>query len=462
MTGKLVRYLVEDGAEVEAGKPFAEAEAMKMIIQLKAAEGGKVTHEKQPGSIINQGDLLASLELKDPSKVKKILQFDGKLSYEGAADKEDTVLQAFRSSRRKLELVMDGYVLERTRRSSALSSPRRSRRHREVADGVVLGQKLPANRPVLQGVYATTLNKHVDGEDSKETAALCDNLYKTIDSYVNSQIEEKREGSAGGGDHRRHRQVREGPARGRDRRRLRAPLALRRHRGQLHQDLAGRAAALVKANPDPSRPSSRRRSRTSSSPRSDLVNTLLRNLAEFPERFGVEPLRDLPPAGVVVNLSQLPGAAYKDVALTAAKFGLMKAEKPFDEAVAAQGRARLVGRRLRRLLALGRDQRLLAPSPTRRSARPRRSPSSAGTAPTTSEMETATAGDMPTVEFKYKAADKAPGVTLPELRHARGRAVGGLARPGDPPRRSRARPAVQLIHIALASGIPDTADARRR
>ena len=48
---------------------FPQAEAMKMIIQLKAAEGGKVTHEKQPGSIINQGDLLASLELKDPSKV---------------------------------------------------------------------------------------------------------------------------------------------------------------------------------------------------------------------------------------------------------------------------------------------------------------------------------------------------------------------------------------------------------
>ena len=126
ITGKLVRYLVDDGAEVEAGKPFAEAEAMKMIIQLKAAEGGKVTHEKQPGSIINQGDLLASLELKDPSKVKKILAFDGKLSYEGAADKEDTVLQAFRSSRRKLELVMDGYVMESEPLVAQASRHRRS------------------------------------------------------------------------------------------------------------------------------------------------------------------------------------------------------------------------------------------------------------------------------------------------------------------------------------------------
>jgi acetyl-CoA carboxylase/biotin carboxylase 1 len=38
VTGKLVRYLVEEGAEVKAGEPFAEAEAMKMIITLKATE----------------------------------------------------------------------------------------------------------------------------------------------------------------------------------------------------------------------------------------------------------------------------------------------------------------------------------------------------------------------------------------------------------------------------------------
>merc|ERR1719310_1167686 len=47
ITGKLVRYLVDDGAEVEAGAPYAEAEAMKMLITLKATESGKVKHEKQ-------------------------------------------------------------------------------------------------------------------------------------------------------------------------------------------------------------------------------------------------------------------------------------------------------------------------------------------------------------------------------------------------------------------------------
>ena len=36
-------------------------------------------------------------------------------------------------------------------------------------------------------------------------------------------------------------------------------------------------------------------------------------------------------------MSQLPGDQYKEVALTAAKFGLMKAEKPFADAVAEPG-----------------------------------------------------------------------------------------------------------------------------
>jgi pyruvate/2-oxoglutarate dehydrogenase complex dihydrolipoamide acyltransferase (E2) component len=70
VTGKLVRYLVEEGAEVKAGQPFAEAEAMKMLITIRAAAAGKLSQALQAGSIINQGDLLATLELKDPSKVR--------------------------------------------------------------------------------------------------------------------------------------------------------------------------------------------------------------------------------------------------------------------------------------------------------------------------------------------------------------------------------------------------------
>jgi acetyl-CoA carboxylase/biotin carboxylase 1 len=67
---------------VEAGQPYVEVEAMKMIMPIKATESGKITHNLSPGSVISAGDLLASLELKDPSKVKKIETFAGKLEFE--------------------------------------------------------------------------------------------------------------------------------------------------------------------------------------------------------------------------------------------------------------------------------------------------------------------------------------------------------------------------------------------
>jgi len=72
VTGKVVRFLYEDGAEVPANTPYVECEAMKMIMQLRTTEAGKITNKLQPGSIIGAGDLLSTIELKDPSKVKKI------------------------------------------------------------------------------------------------------------------------------------------------------------------------------------------------------------------------------------------------------------------------------------------------------------------------------------------------------------------------------------------------------
>ncbi|KAH8074526.1 acetyl-CoA carboxylase [Aureococcus anophagefferens] len=72
-----VRYLQDDGAQVNAGEPYVEVEAMKMIMALKTAESGAIKHEMSPGSIISTGDLLASLTLSDPSSVVKIEPFTG-------------------------------------------------------------------------------------------------------------------------------------------------------------------------------------------------------------------------------------------------------------------------------------------------------------------------------------------------------------------------------------------------
>lgn len=55
-----------------------------MIMPIKATETGKIVHNLSPGSVISAGDLLASLELKDPAKVKKIVTFEGELEIPAA------------------------------------------------------------------------------------------------------------------------------------------------------------------------------------------------------------------------------------------------------------------------------------------------------------------------------------------------------------------------------------------
>jgi pyruvate/2-oxoglutarate dehydrogenase complex dihydrolipoamide acyltransferase (E2) component len=61
VNGKVVRFLHEDGAEVEAGVPYIEVEAMKMVMPLLTTESGAISHTVSPGSIIEAGELLASL-----------------------------------------------------------------------------------------------------------------------------------------------------------------------------------------------------------------------------------------------------------------------------------------------------------------------------------------------------------------------------------------------------------------
>ena len=343
VTGKLVRYLVDDGAQIEAGQPYAEAEAMKMLIAIKADESGTVKHEKQPGSIINQGDLLASLALKDPSKVKKIVNYEGALSYQQTSLSDETTLQAFRSSQKALELVMDGYVMDAEplvqKMLSMLSSVGLALG--EIQDAAsALGNKLPtALDTQIQAACAKTKAEHVDGEDTKENMVLVATLRGMIGDYANSLPEVKKGellvvvapvvavlDKFGAG-------LRENA--------ISVVCALLQRFMATETKFAGTAddqaiAAMLKQTPDDKEAIFNAAFAHEQLPlRSALCISLLRQLFTFPERFGVEPLRTLPPAlDVVVQMSSLPGAPYKELALTAAQFGLYKAEKPFDEVVA--------------------------------------------------------------------------------------------------------------------------------
>jgi len=57
--GKLVRYLVPDGAHLDKGQPYAEMEVMKMYVTLMAPEKGCIKHIRPEGSVLETGEVLS-------------------------------------------------------------------------------------------------------------------------------------------------------------------------------------------------------------------------------------------------------------------------------------------------------------------------------------------------------------------------------------------------------------------
>jgi biotin carboxyl carrier protein len=63
MPGKIVKILVEPGAEIEAGAGVVVVEAMKMQNEMKAPKGGTVVAiAVAEGATVNAGDVLAVIE----------------------------------------------------------------------------------------------------------------------------------------------------------------------------------------------------------------------------------------------------------------------------------------------------------------------------------------------------------------------------------------------------------------
>lgn len=77
VSGKVARFLLEDGAHVRAGQAYVEVEVMKMYLPLVAPESGTLRVCATEGAVIEPGDLLATMELDDPSRVSKADPFDG-------------------------------------------------------------------------------------------------------------------------------------------------------------------------------------------------------------------------------------------------------------------------------------------------------------------------------------------------------------------------------------------------
>ncbi|XP_010916915.1 acetyl-CoA carboxylase 1 [Elaeis guineensis] len=74
---KLLRFLVPDGAHVDTDEPYAEVEVMKMCMPLLLPASGVIHFVMSEGQAMQAGDLIAMLDLDDPSAVRRAEPFHG-------------------------------------------------------------------------------------------------------------------------------------------------------------------------------------------------------------------------------------------------------------------------------------------------------------------------------------------------------------------------------------------------
>ncbi|KAJ0232077.1 Acetyl-CoA carboxylase [Hirschfeldia incana] len=74
---KLLRYLVSDGSSIDADTPYAEVEVMKMCMPLISPASGVIHFKMSEGQVMLAGELIANLDLADPSTVRKAEPFHG-------------------------------------------------------------------------------------------------------------------------------------------------------------------------------------------------------------------------------------------------------------------------------------------------------------------------------------------------------------------------------------------------
>lgn len=110
VSGKLVRYLVENDEHVEVGQPYVELEVMKMYLTLSAPESGKIRLVAPEATSVEIGDVIAKLGLDDPSKVRRAEKFQGQLpGYAPPQALGSKPHQQFHSAKRDVELLLRGF-----------------------------------------------------------------------------------------------------------------------------------------------------------------------------------------------------------------------------------------------------------------------------------------------------------------------------------------------------------------
>uniref|UniRef100_T1JBH2 Uncharacterized protein n=1 Tax=Strigamia maritima TaxID=126957 RepID=T1JBH2_STRMM len=110
--GKLLGYLIDEGAQVYAGQSYAEIEVMKMVMTLSVTECGSIHFIKRPGAVLEAGSLIANLEMDDTSRCLQAPYYLGKFSETDAPTVHgDKLNQIFQMMRQILEFMLQGYCL---------------------------------------------------------------------------------------------------------------------------------------------------------------------------------------------------------------------------------------------------------------------------------------------------------------------------------------------------------------
>ncbi|XP_052188195.1 acetyl-CoA carboxylase 1-like [Diospyros lotus] len=107
---KLLRFLVADGSHVDADTPYAEVEVMKMCMPLLSPTAGIIHFRMSEGQAMQAGELIARLDLDDPSAVRKSEPFTGTFPVLGAPTAiSGKVHQRCNASLNAARMILAGY-----------------------------------------------------------------------------------------------------------------------------------------------------------------------------------------------------------------------------------------------------------------------------------------------------------------------------------------------------------------
>ncbi|OIT39824.1 PREDICTED: acetyl-CoA carboxylase 1-like [Nicotiana attenuata] len=107
---KLLRYLISDGSHVDADTPYAEVEVMKMCMPLLSPASGVIHFKMSDGQAMQAGELIASLDLDDPSAVRKAEPFRGSFPLLGPPTAiSGKVHQRCAASQNAARMILAGY-----------------------------------------------------------------------------------------------------------------------------------------------------------------------------------------------------------------------------------------------------------------------------------------------------------------------------------------------------------------